>query len=193
MSAAESIRAVVIGGSAGSVTALGEILPRLPADFPPVLVVVHVMRSHPSLLAELYAARCAMRTKEAEAFEPILPGVIYFAPADYHLLVEPDLRCALSIEAPVLFSRPAIDVLFESAASAYGTGLVGVVLSGASTDGADGLLAIHRAGGRTMIQDPSTAETRVMPQAALEAVSSSRVLGPSGLAAELVALRGAHS
>ena len=189
MNVARTLDAVVIGGSAGSVTALASILPQLPADFAPVLVVVHVLRSHPSLLAELYANSCAMRVKEAELFEPITAGTIYFAPADYHLLVEPDRRCSLSIEAPVLFSRPAIDVLFESAASAYGAGLVGIVLSGSSSDGAEGLQSIHQAGGRTMIQDHTTAEARTMPTAALAAVPSARVLPVSAMASELLAYR----
>ncbi|RYZ66109.1 MAG: chemotaxis protein CheB [Proteobacteria bacterium] len=175
MNVARTLDAVVIGGSAGSVTALASILPQLPADFAPVLVVVHVLRSHPSLLAEL--------------FEPITAGTIYFAPADYHLLVEPDRRCSLSIEAPVLFSRPAIDVLFESAANAYGAGLVGIVLSGSSSDGAEGLQSIHQAGGRTMIQDHTTAEARTMPTAALAAVPSARVLPVSAMASELLAYR----
>jgi two-component system, chemotaxis family, protein-glutamate methylesterase/glutaminase len=177
--------AVVIGGSAGSVTALGEILPGLPASFPPVLVVVHVLPSTPSLLASVFAPRCAMRVCEAEASEPIEPGTVYFAPADYHLLIEPDRRCALSIEPPVHFSRPSIDVLFESAADVYRAAVVGVVLTGASADGALGLRAIHAAGGLSIVQDPATAESSYMPSAARAAVPSARVLPLAALCAEL--------
>jgi two-component system, chemotaxis family, protein-glutamate methylesterase/glutaminase len=182
------VAAVVIGGSAGSVAALGQILPGLPARFPPVLVVVHVPSSAPSLWVDLFATRCAMRVCEPEAFEPIEPGSIYFAPADYHLLVERDRRCALSVEPPLHFSRPAIDVLFDSAADAYGAGLVGVVLTGASRDGAEGLRAVHAAGGLALIEDPATAEVRAMPRAALDAVPSGRVLSLSALLPELVSL-----
>jgi two-component system chemotaxis response regulator CheB len=183
-----AIEAVVIGGSAGAVSALGEILPGLPSDYPPVLVVLHVLASSPSRLVDVYRPRCAMRVREAEAFEPIERGSVYFAPADYHLLVEPDGRCALSVGPPVLFSRPAIDVLFESAALAYGAALAGVVLTGASADGAHGLSAIDSAGGLTFVQEPSTAAASMMPRAAADAVPAARVLSVPALLAELQAL-----
>jgi two-component system, chemotaxis family, protein-glutamate methylesterase/glutaminase len=185
---ARAIEAVVIGGSAGSVAALGEILPGLPAAFPPVFVVVHVPPSSPSLLVELFAPRCLMKVRESEAFEPIEHGCVYFAPADYHLLIERDGRCALSLEPPVHFSRPAIDVLFESAADVYGAGLVGVVLTGASRDGAAGLRAVARSGGLTLVQDPESAETSVMPRAARDAVPSARVLSVSAILQDLLLL-----
>lgn len=185
------IEAIVIGGSAGSVQALGEILPRLPADFPPVVVVVHVLRSHPSRLAEVFAPRCALHVLEASTADRIQRGNVYFAPSDYHLLVEPNRRCSLSIEAPVHFSRPAIDVLFESAAHAYGPALVGVVLTGANDDGAEGLRAIHAAGGHAVVQDPATAEAATMPSAALAAVPSAQVVSVAQLAPFLVDLVGA--
>ena len=183
-----TVEAVVIGGSAGSVSALGEILPGLPKGFPPVRVVVHVLPSSPSLLTEVFSRRCAMRVREAEASEPIERGSVYFAPADYHLLVEPDRRCSLSIEPPVHFSRPAIDVLFESAAVAYGVSLVGIVLTGASRDGAEGLRAVYAAGGYALVQDPATAEATIMPSAALGIVPGARVLSLSALLAELRSL-----
>ena len=97
-------------------------------------------------------ARCAIRVREAEDKEPIEPGVVYFAPPDYHLLVEQDKRLSLSDDEPVLFSRPSIDVLFESAADAYGGGLIGVVLTGANSDGAKGLKAVVQAGGVAVVQ-----------------------------------------
>jgi two-component system chemotaxis response regulator CheB len=171
-----TIDAVVIGGSAGSVTALGEILPGLPADFPPVLVVVHIPASSPSLLVAVFAPRCSMIMREAESGGAIERGTVYFAPSDYHLLVESDRRCALSIEPPIHFSRPAIDPLFESAAYVYGSRLAGLVLTGASKDGALGLFAIHRAGGIAMVQDPAVAETPAMPLAAIAAVPTARVV-----------------
>jgi len=188
LSGRRTVEAVVIGGSAGSVAVLSRLLPGLPAGFPPVLIVVHVPPSAPSLWVDIFAPRCPMRVCEAEASAPIERGSIYFAPADYHLLVEPDRRCALSVEPPVHFSRPAIDVLFESAADVYGAGLVGVVLTGASRDGAEGLRAVHAAGGIALIEDPATAEVQTMPRAAVNAVPGGRVLSLAALLAELVLL-----
>jgi two-component system chemotaxis response regulator CheB len=187
-SGARPIEAVVIGGSAGSVSVLGELLPGLPADFPPVLIVVHVLPSSPNPLANLYAPRCVVRVREAEPGAALERGSVYFAPADYHLLVESGRCCALSIEPPVHFSRPAIDVLFESAADVYGEALAGVILTGASADGAEGLAAVARKGGRAIVQDPSSAESKVMPSAALALVPSARVVPTSGLLGELRAL-----
>ena len=114
----EAPSAIVIGSSAGAVQALSEILPRLPAEFPlPILVVVHVPAA-PSGLTTLFSAKCAMAVVEPDDKEAILPGTVYFAPPGYHLLVEPGASISLSADDPVLFSRPSIDVLFESAAAA---------------------------------------------------------------------------
>jgi two-component system, chemotaxis family, protein-glutamate methylesterase/glutaminase len=169
--------AVVIGGSAGSVDALLQILPVLTRGFAlPVMIVVHVPPTAKSALPEVFEAKCALRVKEAEDKEPIHGGVVYFAAADYHLLVEPNRTLSFSNEEPVLFSRPAIDLLFESAADAYGGGLVGVVLTGASSDGARGLAAICQAGGRAIVQDPETALAPTMPEAALAACPGARTL-----------------
>jgi two-component system, chemotaxis family, protein-glutamate methylesterase/glutaminase len=188
LSARRPVEAVVIGGSAGAVAALGKLLPGLPASFPPVLVVVHVPPSPLSRLAGIFAPDCAMRVREPEAFEPIERGCIYFAPADYHLLVGRDLRCALSIEPPVNFSRPSIDVLFESAAHVYGASVVGIVLTGGSSDGAQGLRAICAVGGTGIIEDPETAEVAAMPIAARAAVPAARVLRLSAILAEVRSL-----
>ncbi len=179
------VEAIAIGGSAGSIAALEEILPGLPVDFPPVLIALHLPAHHRSRLPEIFAPRCAMRVLEADLFEPIVRGSIYFAPADYHLLVEPSRRCALSIEPPVHFSRPAIDALFESAADVYRSGLVGVVLTGANHDGAMGLRAIERAGGLAMVQSPETATVDIMPHAALAAVPRAHVVGLDTMLAAL--------
>jgi len=183
-----STEAVVIGGSAGSVRALDLILPGLPAEFPPILIVVHVLASSLTSLASVFSRRAALRVIEAEPGAPIERGHAYFAPADYHLLVEPSRRCALSIAPPVHFSRPAIDVLFESAAEAYGPLLLGVVLTGASADGALGLRALVDRGGRALVQDPATAEAPTMPQSALRLVPEARVVPLSSMVAELRAL-----
>ncbi len=182
------LEATVIGASAGGVSGLLELLPGLPASFPPVLVVVHILSSAPSLLPSVFAPVCAMRVCEADPGEPIRRGTIYFAPSDYHLLVGHDRTCELSIEAPVHFSRPAIDVLFESAADVYGPNVCGVVLTGASSDGAIGLERIVEKGGLAFVQDPASAEFRTMPEAAIARVRGATVLPIDRIARALVAL-----
>ncbi|MEP9358361.1 chemotaxis protein CheB [Sphingomonas sp. KR3-1] len=180
-------RAVVIGASAGAIEALSMILPELPESFPlPVLVVVHVPPERRNILAPLFEAKCRLATREAEDKEAILPGTIYFAPSDYHLLVEKGETVALSSDEPVLHSRPAIDVLFESAADVYGEALVGVVLSGANSDGALGLKAIVEAGGTALIQEPAEAYAEAMPLAAVAACPTARVMTLAAIADHLV-------
>ncbi|MFT3996489.1 MAG: chemotaxis protein CheB [Asticcacaulis sp.] len=159
---------LVIGASAGGVDALSAVLPRLPRDFPPVLVVIHLPAHKNSILAGLFADRCQMRVVEAEDKIAIEPGTIYFAPPDYHLLVEADHTLSLSSEAPVWFSRPSIDVLFETAADAYGPALTGIILTGANEDGASGLRRVLDLGGQAIIQSPDTAYARAMPQSAAD-------------------------
>ena len=178
--------AVVIGASAGALEALSSLLPTLPSDYRlPILIVVHLPADKTSLLAELLRARCAIRVREAEDKEPIEPGVAYFAPPDYHLLVEQDRRLSLSDDEPVLFSRPSIDVLFESAADAYGGGLIGIVLTGANSDGAKGLRAVIEAGGAAVVQSPGSAYAAAMPQAAIALCPDARVLPVNEIAAYL--------
>ncbi|NOK23602.1 chemotaxis protein CheB [Corallococcus carmarthensis] len=167
------VDAIVVGASAGGVDALSLLLPTLPADFrPALLVVVHLPRDRPSLLVDVFSPRCALPVHEAGDKQSIQPGTLYFAPPDYHLLVDRDAHgpsLALSLDAPVHFSRPAIDVLFESAADVYGARLGGILLTGANADGAQGLQAVRRAGGVTLVQTPSTARASTMPSAALAA------------------------
>ncbi|WP_260929226.1 chemotaxis protein CheB [Novosphingobium sp. 9] len=180
-------QAVVIGASAGAIDALLRILPRLPADYPiPVLVVVHLPAGRRSELSAVFGARCALTVQEAEDKQSVSAGEVIFAPPNYHLLVEAGGNLSLSVDDPVFFSRPAIDVLFESAADAYGPGLVAVVLTGASRDGAAGLSAVARAGGETIVQDPDTASARTMPDAALGACPQARVLGIDEIALALL-------
>jgi two-component system chemotaxis response regulator CheB len=173
----QDIRAVVIGASAGAVQALSILLPALPRSFPvPILVVVHVPADRRSMLAELFDARCQMAVREAEDKEPALPGTVYFAPSDYHMLVEADGAIALSSDEAVMHSRPSINVLFETAADAFGPGLIGLVLSGANTDGALGLRAIEDAGGIALVQSPASAYSRTMPEAAIQACRHPRIV-----------------
>lgn len=161
-------KAVVIGASAGAIEALNTILPQLPQDFPlPILIVVHLPEAHESKLVELFRSQCAVNVLEAEDKLPIDANTIYFAPPDYHLLVEIGQWLSLSVDPPVNYSRPSIDVLFESAAAAYGNRLVGIILTGANHDGALGLRRIVDAGGQAVVQCPDSAHAPAMPQAAL--------------------------
>ncbi|HEU4590496.1 MAG TPA: chemotaxis protein CheB [Steroidobacteraceae bacterium] len=165
---------VVIGGSAGAIEVLHRVIDRLPPDFAPATaIVIHVPPQGPNLLAEIFTTPDGLKAKLAEDKEPIVGGTIYFAAPDYHLLVEKGGTFALSMDARVHFSRPAIDVLFETAAEAYGNRLLGVILSGANADGAAGLQAIARAGGITAVQSLESAEVIAMPAAALQAVPGS--------------------
>jgi len=176
-------RAVVIGASAGAVEALSHILPALPADYPlPILIVVHIPPDRKNMLAPLFQAKCRMVVREAEDKEPALGGVIYFAPPDYHLLVETEGTLSLSTDDLVLYSRPSIDVLFESAADAFGAALVGVVLTGANEDGAKGLKAIADAGGTALVEDPLSAYVNTMPIAALKECATARAMPLTAIA-----------
>jgi two-component system chemotaxis response regulator CheB len=182
---------VVIGASAGAVEALSAVLPALPEGYRlPVVVVVHIPADRTSIMAGLFRAKCRVNVCEAEDKEPLAPGTVYFAPPDYHLLVEPNRRLSLSGEEPVHFSRPSIDVLFESAADAGGPGVVGVVLTGANDDGARGLKAVCDAGGRAIVQRPEEAHVAVMPRAALAACPAAEVLTLAQVAARLIELGG---
>ena len=160
-------QAVVIGGSAGALETLRMLVRSLPPSLmASVTIVIHVP-AHSHGMAELLSMDSAVPVKHAEDKEPIAAGTVYIAPAGYHLLIESHRAFALSLDPPVHFSRPAIDVLFESACDAYGASLIGILLSGASEDGAAGLQEIHEAGGTTIVQSPLSAESAIMPAAAL--------------------------
>ncbi len=181
--------AVVIGASAGGIEALGKLLPALPPDLrPPVMIVIHLPEERESLLAHIFQAKCRRPVLEAEDKQPILPGHVYFAPPGYHLLVDEGPSLALSVDPLVNFSRPAIDVLFESAAACYGPSLAAILLTGASHDGSSGLDAIRQAGGVTIVQDPADAHTPLMVEAALARTTPDFVLPLSGIAALLSTL-----
>jgi two-component system, chemotaxis family, protein-glutamate methylesterase/glutaminase len=157
---------VAIGASAGGVEALHVVLSALPVHFPAsVFVVQHMDPRHKSMLAGLLARRCVLHVKQASDDEPIRPGTVYIAQPDAHLIVR-DRRLVLTRTAQVHFSRPSIDLLFQSVADAYGDRAIGVVLSGSGVDGADGTRAIKAKGGTTIAQQPSSAAHSGMPQAA---------------------------
>ena len=175
-----------MGGSSGALEALSTLLPALPARCAiPVAIVVHLPAARPSHLAQVLGARTVLPVREAEDKEPIAAGTVYVAPPNYHLLVERTKTFALSTDEPVLFSRPAIDVLFESAADAYGAHLAGIVLTGASADGARGLSAVKRRGGLAIVQSPDGALAPEMPRAALSMTKADHVLSLPELAALL--------
>lgn len=157
----------MIGASAGAVDALARVLPAIPAGATvPVIITVHLPATHRSILPEIFGPKCKVPVAQPFDKQPIGPGV-WFAAADYHLLIESDHSFAMSVDEPVNFSRPSIDVLFESAAEVYGSRLAAVVLTGASDDGARGAKKVRAAGGFVIVQDPASAEVDVMPRAAL--------------------------
>ena len=186
---APGYRIVVIGASAGGLHALRTVLEALPADFTiPIVVVQHRSRDS-ELLCELLQETTPLRVIEVNDKVGTARGHVYVAPPDYHLLVE-EGYFALSVDEPVRFSRPSIDVTFESAVDSYGMDTIGVVLTGANQDGAHGLRRIVEAGGYAVVQDPATAEVRVMPQAAIAAVPGARVLPLEQIGRHLAGIHG---
>jgi two-component system chemotaxis response regulator CheB len=188
------LAAVVIGASAGGVEALLTVLSGLPRGYRlPVIVVLHMPDDRNSVLAELLAQRLAVPVTEAVDKLPVAPGTVHVAPPGYHLLVERGGTLALNCDAPVHFSRPSINLLFETAADAWGPALAGVVLTGANEDGATGLARIHRAGGYTVVQDPAQAQATAMPLAAIAAQTPHAVLPLAGIRALLCELDTPHA
>ena len=166
--AGRRIEAVVIGASAGGVSALLQLLPGLPAGYRcAVVALLHMPEHHDSHLAEVFQQRLALPVYEAQDKQSISTGTLYFGGSGYHLSVESDRSFSLSCEAPLHFARPAIDYLMESAADAYGPALLGILLTGANQDGAAGMAAIAAAGGLTVVQDPREAEVSTMPAEAI--------------------------
>jgi two-component system chemotaxis response regulator CheB len=170
-------KAVVGGGSAGSFAALIKIISTLTTDFSmPIMFVQHLHNSDDGRLALHLATETRLKVIEPCDKESIRGGCIYIAPANYHMLIEPNHTIALSIDEKVNYSRPSIDVLFDSAASVFGKSLIAFLLSGASADGARGMEKIKAAGGLTIAQDPAEAEHQVMPKSAIDGGSIDRIL-----------------
>jgi two-component system chemotaxis response regulator CheB len=181
---------VAVGTSLGGLNALVELLSGLPASLAvPIVVVQHRSPGADSGgLVTLLQEHTALTVEEAEDKQSMSSGTVYLAPPDYHLLIEERGMLALSTDAPVRAARPSIDVLFETAADAYGAGVIGVLLTGASADGADGLAAIKARGGRAIAQDPSTAECGTMPAAGISATTVDYVLPLGAIGGHLVSL-----
>ncbi|MDM8546056.1 chemotaxis protein CheB [Candidatus Venteria ishoeyi] len=170
-------QAVVIGASAGGIHALQQVLMPLPADFPlPIIVVQHLHPDAGAYLPQLLDNKCQLKVKQADEKEFVQAGWVYLAPPAYHLLIEEDHSLSLSLEAPVSYSRPSVDVLFESAIFAYGKRLIGIILTGANSDGALGIKKIKQAGGYVIVQAPETAEADAMPKAAIAAVAGNQAV-----------------
>lgn len=181
--------AIVIGASAGGVEAVCTLLAALPAGFrQAVIIVLHLLPTRRNTLPEVFARHSALPVREAEDKARIAGGTVYLAPPDYHLMVEPEYSFALSADEPQNFSRPSIDVLFESAAYAYRERLLGIILTGASSDGAAGLQAVRAMRGSAWVQDPEDASSPVMPGAALALAGADRVMPLAGMASALATL-----
>jgi len=169
MNTDQKYKAVVIGSSAGGLAALSAILEKLPSSFPlPIIVVQHRVKDQRDLLEEVLQSKCSLKVKQADEKESIVEGFVYTAPPDYHLLIEKEHEFSLASDEYVNFSRPSIDVLFESAAFAYRQNLIAIILTGANSDGSNGIVAVKKAGGVTIAQDPQEARYPAMPLAAIK-------------------------
>lgn len=181
--------AAVIGGSAGGISAVTTIVSAFPASLPlPVVVVLHQSPGEPLGWVEYLGRHARLPVVEAEDKMPLSAGTVHCAPAGYHLLLETDGTLALSVDEKVNFVRPSIDLLFASAADAFGPALIGIVLTGANADGARGLAEIVAGGGLAMVQSPRTAEWPAMPEAALQAAPQALVVDLEEIADKLVEL-----
>jgi two-component system, chemotaxis family, protein-glutamate methylesterase/glutaminase len=179
---------VVVGASLGGMRALARLLGGLPSDFPAALAIVQHRAADSAGALSRFLQECSrLPVSEIEDKQPIRPAQVYLAPADYHALIEAG-AFALSTEAPLLHARPSIDVLFESAADAYADQVVGVILTGASADGARGLARLKQRGGLALVQSPETAECCVMPAAAIAATQVDWILPLAEIAPHLVSL-----
>jgi two-component system, chemotaxis family, protein-glutamate methylesterase/glutaminase len=179
---------VVMGTSWGGLSAMTKFLAGLPKTFPiPIVVVQHRGKDSEQLLVELLQDATDLHVCEIEDKDLLCPGTVHVAPANYHVMLESGYA-SLTIEEPVRFSRPSIDVAFTSAGDAYGAAAIGVVLTGANEDGARGLAHIVKRGGRALVQDPKTAEIPTMPQAAIKAVPTAEIVPLSKLAPRLIEL-----
>lgn len=177
-------RILLIGGSAGSLEVVLPLIESLKESFYlPIIIVVHRKTDSDGFLSQLLSKRSGMTVKEAEDKEQIQNRTIYIAPADYHLLIEKDHSLSLDFSEKIHYSRPSIDATFETAAEAYGTGAIGILLSGANDDGMEGIKAIQKAGGLTIVQDPSSAMVSYMPDKAIQFVKIDHVLTQTAMTA----------
>lgn len=182
----QRIDAVLIGASAGGVQALTALLPALPVGArAAIFIVLHLPRDKPSMLVDIFSSKCVLPVREAQDKEPVAAGTVYFAPTNYHLLIDHGPQIALSADDPVHHSRPSVDVLFESAAEVYRERALGLLLTGANDDGAAGLKMLSDNGAVTAVQSPATAQAPQMAQAALRVMAPDYILPLGDIAALL--------
>jgi two-component system chemotaxis response regulator CheB len=175
---------IMIGGSAGSLDAILNILPHLVDEtMLSMVIILHRKNSNDSPLPSLLSVKTSWEVQEVEEKQPIMPHTIYIAPADYHLLIENDGTFSLDFSEKIHYSRPSIDVSFESGANVYGDSLVCILLSGANDDGAQGLKHAKAKGALVIVQDPETAEVPFMPQYAINSVEVDIIAHPVQIAA----------
>lgn len=175
--------ALIIGGSAGSLEVLLKVLPDLEVKLLfPIIIVLHRKSGQDNILVDLLASKTKLSVKELQEKEEISAGIIYIAPPNYHLLIENNKTFSLDASEKINFSRPSIDVAFESAAEIYGDQLVGLLLSGANSDGTAGLQKIKQNGGKAVVQNPKTSVVSIMPESALENVLVDAVLNAEEIA-----------
>ncbi len=187
-----SYKAIVIGASAGGFFALKKLITALPSDFSiPILIVQHISPTSDSYMAKHLNKLSGLTVKEADEKEIIKPGHVYIAPPNYHILIEEDCTISLSTSEKKNYSRPSIDILFETATFAYGEELIGIVLTGANNDGSSGLLSIKNSGGYCIVQDPDEAEVDTMPLAAIKTSNPQKILTIEGIAKLLIKINNA--
>lgn len=180
------IKAVVIGASFGGMEAIRFLLSKLPVDFKlPVAIVLHIGNNNISSYLSLLSNTTHLQIKDAEEKEPVKPGRVYFAPSNYHLQVETNLTFSLSTDQKINFSRPSIDVLFETAAWAYRQELLGILLTGSNSDGALGLETIKKYGGTSIVQNPRSAHSAVMPEYAIKRCTPDYILDLEQIAQQI--------
>ncbi len=188
-SAVTKYRALIVGGSAGSLEVILSLVEKFPVDAGMVyMIVLHRKNDAESVLSQLLATRTTMPVREAEDKDDIMPNMVYVAPPDYHLLLEDEQTFALDSSEKIHYSRPSIDVSFDSAAEIFGPSLIGILLSGANADGAAGLLKIFNAGGYSIVQDPKTADVDYMPRQAIELCKEHELVDGDMIAERVVQL-----
>ncbi len=184
-------KAVVIGASAGGMETLSSILTRLPSNFAvPILIVQHLSPESDGYMAKYLNEKSDIIVKEADDKEKIVPGTVYIAPPNYHLLIEKDETLSFTVENKVNYARPSIDVLFETAADLYQDTLIGIILTGANSDGSKGLKKIKEMGGLAIVQDPDTALVKSMPKAAIKETNVDYILSVDKITDKLIELVG---
>ncbi len=184
--------AIIIGGSAGSFKIISRIVTALPGNFPiPIIVCMHRLRNVKTNIADTFFNKSRIKICEPADKDPIKSAVVYIAPANYHLLIEEGNFFSLSKSEPVHYSRPSIDVTMKSAAAIYKENIVGILISGANSDGAEGMITIHKSGGKTIVQDPNEAEIPTMPESAIHSFTPDNIFNTDKIISFIVNLANA--